>query len=163
MMDINPYAAPQATKGASSGDERLSPPIWNPAAAAAWSLLFGPMFGAFLHMKNWLALGRPAEAATSRRWLVANALLFVLSLGLSFALPPSGSLNAFNFFGGIAFLLAWYFISARDQVRFVASTYGKHYQRRGWGKPLLYAVLIVTTVGIAAGIIGSLLVASRMD
>ena len=35
----------------------VAPPLWNPGAAMAWSLLFSPIFGAFVHMKNWQALG----------------------------------------------------------------------------------------------------------
>lgn len=31
--------------------------LWNPNAAANWSLLFTPLFGAYLHMLNWRSLG----------------------------------------------------------------------------------------------------------
>jgi hypothetical protein len=161
-MEHNPYAAPQASAGSTNGDERLSPPLWNPGAAAAWSLLFGPMFGAFVHMKNWQALRRPDKAASSRRWFIANLLLLIVSLALAFLVPPSGAIGAFNFFGGIGFLLAWYFFSAREQMRFIAMAYDKHYQRRGWGTPLLYAVLAITGLGIVAGMANSLIAAARL-
>jgi hypothetical protein len=47
-------------------DADAAPALWNPNAAANWSLLFSPMFGAWLHMKNWAALGEPERAAARR-------------------------------------------------------------------------------------------------
>ncbi|NHZ64283.1 hypothetical protein [Massilia genomosp. 1] len=153
MID-NPYAPPQATAGTTSGDTRLSPPLWNPSAAVAWCLLFGIMFGSCIHMKNWQMLGQPAKAAASKRWLIGSALLFLVSFTLVFAMPESGPVGTFNFFFGFAVIIAWYFISARDQIRFVASRYGKTYQHRSWGTPLLYGLLVITGAGIVGAIAG---------
>ena len=50
-------------------------PIWNPNAAASWSLPFSPVFGAYLHMLNWRSLGEEAKAATARTWLIAGLTL----------------------------------------------------------------------------------------
>jgi hypothetical protein len=44
------------------------PALWNPNAAAGWSLLFSPAFGAFLHARNADAMGRPTEAKANKVW-----------------------------------------------------------------------------------------------
>ena len=64
-MSTNPYAPPKAVV-ADIAPRQDSPPLWNPNAAANWSLLLSPAFGAFLHMKNWEELGEPAKAAASK-------------------------------------------------------------------------------------------------
>jgi len=37
--------------------------IWNPNAAANWSILFTPAFGSYLQMLNWRTLSEPAKAS----------------------------------------------------------------------------------------------------
>jgi hypothetical protein len=59
---------------ARSADEAAGA-IWNPAAAARWSLLFTPAFGAFIHMRNWQTLEQPERAASARRWFLASLAL----------------------------------------------------------------------------------------
>jgi hypothetical protein len=50
-----------------------SPPaLWNPNAAACWSLVFSPAFGAFLHARNAQSLGRTDEAKANRTWFYAS-------------------------------------------------------------------------------------------
>ena len=41
--------------------------LWNRSAAARWSLVFTPAFGAFVLMRNWHALGEPERAASARK------------------------------------------------------------------------------------------------
>jgi hypothetical protein len=72
----NPYAPPKAAVADIAG-ARIPPRLWNPNAAANWSLLFGPAFGAFLHMKNWQALEEPAKASAAKVWF----LLTIVVLG----------------------------------------------------------------------------------
>ena len=36
--------------------------LWNPDAAACWSMLFTPLFGTILVIRNWEALGEPKRA-----------------------------------------------------------------------------------------------------
>ena len=43
--------------------------LFNPAAAAALSILFTPVFGAQLQALNWTALGEPGLARSSRLWV----------------------------------------------------------------------------------------------
>jgi hypothetical protein len=51
-MTTNLYAPPKA-QVADIVQGEAAPALWNPGAAASWSLLLSPAFGAFLHMKNW--------------------------------------------------------------------------------------------------------------
>ena len=66
-MSIDPYAPPQTDLSAPAAELENNPPLWNPNAAAMWSLLFSPVFGALVHMKNWQAMGEPEKAAASKR------------------------------------------------------------------------------------------------
>jgi hypothetical protein len=43
------------------------PALWNPKAAAYWSLLFSPAFGAFVHARNADAMGRVDEAKANSK------------------------------------------------------------------------------------------------
>lgn len=162
-MTDNPYAPPQATDGTMTGDTRLSPPLWNPNVAAAWSLVFGIMFGSWILMKNWQALGRPDKAAASQRWLIGTTLLFLVSFTLAVTKlnSLSGSFGRYNFIFSIAVLIAWYVISAREQVRFIATMYGKSYQHRSWATPLLYGLLAFVGVGIAGAIAGFIMALAK--
>ena len=140
-MSDNPYASPTAaTLDAPRGD--VTGPIWNPNAAIWWSLLFSPMFGTILHMKNWQALGKPEKAAQSKTWLIVNLLLFVAITAAELVFPALGE-HFFSKFSGLLLLIVWYVGNARDQVQYVEYHLGPHYARRGWGQPLLYALLVV--------------------
>lgn len=46
----------------------VAPALWNPNAAANWSLLFSPMFSALLYANNWIALGELQQAGSVRWW-----------------------------------------------------------------------------------------------
>src|SRR5436190_17925418 len=64
----NPYGPPAAPVAdvISLGEP---PRLWNPNAAASWCLLFSPVFGAYLHMRNWQALGDERHAQVNRNWM----------------------------------------------------------------------------------------------
>jgi hypothetical protein len=145
----NPYAAPEAAV-AEPGRAEDRPLLWNPNAAASWSLLFSPVFGAWLHMRNWRALGDPVRASQQGWWIVAT-VVFTLALGgVSIALPDNKGLDALSRVGGLGILLAWYFSSAKPQARLVKARYGETYARRGWGLPLLFGVLGMLAFFVAA-------------
>jgi hypothetical protein len=138
-LSINPYAPPKAAVADIVSHEE-SAPLWNPNAAANWSLFFSPAFGAYLQMKNWQALGEPDKASTSKAWFVA-VLVILLALPLVAALVPGMSgLLRFSSPVGVALLIAWYVSSGRGQARYVKERFGKNYPRKGWGLPLLGAV-----------------------
>ena len=142
-MSSNPYAPPTATvEDISPRPAEASPPLWNPSAAAKWSLLFSPIFGAALQMKNWQALGEPEKAAQSKQWLLGSIGFFLLLFVLGMVLPESRGVDVGFRGAGIGLLVAWYTLSAKVQVAHVAARFGTAYPRKGWGKPILYAVLI---------------------
>jgi len=106
--------------------------LWNPNAAANWSLLFSPVFGAWLHAKNWAALGDDAKAKQSMYWVYGGIAALLIAIFL-----PDKIGRAV----GIGFLFGWYFSFAKQQVKYVKETLGGAYEKKGWAKPL----------GIAAG------------
>ena len=106
-MSTNPYAPPTAHV-ADVAHRESAPRIWNPNAAANWSLLFSPVFGAILHMKNWDALGEPAKAAGARAWAIAALVLIVALNGVPAMLPDSEALDAASRGIGLILLLAWW-------------------------------------------------------
>jgi protein-S-isoprenylcysteine O-methyltransferase Ste14 len=86
-MSTNLYAPPKAPV-ADVVQAEAAPALWNPGAAASWSLLFSPAFGAFLHMKNWEALGQPDKAAAARKWAVIY-IVTIVGLSVVSAFLPS--------------------------------------------------------------------------
>lgn len=138
-MSTNPYAPPKSPVDQAMPHE-AAPPLWNPSAAARWSLLFTPIFGAWLHAKNWSALGEKEKAAQSKNWAI-GCLLATIGIGV-FAgfLPDSRLIDAASRGANIGLLVAWYFANARPQIEHISRKFGTTYARRGWGKPIAYAV-----------------------
>jgi len=159
-MTINPYAAPSASVADPQASESV-PAIWNPNAAANWSLIFSPAFGAFIHMRNWHALGEFGREATSKRWFVAGLFMLVIYVVLALVLADSKSADAITRALGFAFLLTWYFSAARGQAKYVKNKFGKSYPRKKWGKPLLIGVVVLVGYVLAVGAIGFIFAALR--
>lgn len=125
--------------------ENASPALWNPNAAASWCLLLSPAFGAYLHAENWKALGEPEKAAKSRLWFNASIAMLTFMIMLSIFMPQARAADVFSRVFAFAFLLTWYFSSAKEQVAYIKAKYGDSYLRRPWGRPLL------ATLGIFVG------------
>ena len=136
-MESNRYAPPVANV---EDGPALSPPLWNPNAAANWCLLFSPIFGTWLHMKNWQALGEMDKAKSARLWLEIS-IFIVIGLSLIGSIPQVAWVSRFTWPISIALLIAWYFAAARPQARYVAQRFGASYARKGWGEPILWAIL----------------------
>jgi hypothetical protein len=101
--------------------------LWNPNAAANWSLLFTPILGAWLHAENWKELGQHDRAKKSMIWVyVGFVFLFVVLF-----LPDNVGSGP-----GLIFILAWYFSSAKGQVKYLKEN-NINYEKKAWGKPLL--------------------------
>jgi hypothetical protein len=154
-LERNPYAPPKA-EVADVGSGPAPPALWNPGAAANWSLIFSPLFGAFLHMKNWEALGLPAKASTARVWAIAILIVIAGSSAAAIFMPANQSLGGFSRLAGFLLLIGWYASNGRDQMAYVKSNFGNDYPRRGWGKPLLLALLALIgffafTMGLSMG------------
>lgn len=159
MSEQNPYAPPQAAVADVIGTE-VAPPLWNPTAAGAWSLLFSPIFGASLHMQNWKALGQPEKAAASKRWLFGCIAFFTVLVIVSMILPESGGLDAIARFGGLGLLVAWYYSIGKAQQTYVAGRFGTRYPRRGWLLPIAAAFGVVVAVFAFAFVLTLVLIAA---
>lgn len=134
--------------------------IWNPSAAATWSLLFTPAFGAFIHMLNWHALGQPQQAAAARRWFYASLALLALQIFTGALNARLGSEPMLLHPVGLLFLLAWYFGAARHQARLVKARFGPGYRRKRWDSVLIAAVMAGATYSFAGSLLTMLLVAA---
>lgn len=153
MSQDNPYAAPQAQVADVIAHD-AAPALWNPGAAASWSLLLSPVFGSILHMKNWQALGENAKADASKRWAIANVLFILAVFAAAFIVPESRQADSLSRLGGLAMLILWYFASGKAQMAYVDKRFGKTYPKRGWGKPLMFGVLGIIGFIVVAMIIG---------
>lgn len=134
-----------------STDSAEKPSLWNPNAAANWSLVFSPAFGAFIHARNAKELGRLEEAAANRRWFYGIVAYLALSLFVEFF--PSIS-DAVLRLIGLVLLLTWYFSLGKKQIAFVKTTYGSSYPRKGWKKPLIIAVGVLFGFFLVAFVFG---------
>lgn len=127
-------------------DGEAVPALWNPAAAASWSLVFTPVFGAALHMHNWRVLGDEEKAAQAKGWMLVSIAVFVVTLVASVVLPDSRQFDRIERSVGMGLLFAWYFTAARVQQKYVKEQFGKDYPRKGWGKPIGTALLVLLGV-----------------
>ena len=134
MSDFNPYAPPEAVV------TDAIPPLWNPMAAGVWSILFTPVFGAFLQMQNWKALGRPEKATASKWWMLGSIAFFVTIMTSDLFIPPSKTIDTLSSLSALALLIVWSCTISRSQHKYVAERFGKKYPRRGWTIPLLSAI-----------------------
>lgn len=91
-------------------------------------------FGAFLHHRNWLSLGMPVKARNSLLWFYGVVAFFIL-----FALVPDHwmPLPIVTRRSQFIILILWYFISGREQARYVRQRFPDGYDKKKWGKPLL--------------------------
>jgi hypothetical protein len=155
-MTTNPYAPPAAhVEDIVPNNE--APKLWNPRAAFWWSLLFSPIFGATLQMKNWHALGEPALAKKSKMWVIACVGIYAIFIVIAAVLPDSKFFDIVTRGASLGLLGTWYSLSAKSQMVYMAARFGTTYPRRGWGKPILYTLLgfivfIAIFIGIASAI-----------
>ena len=156
-MDDNRFAPPKANVEGPHADAGTAPPLWNPNAAANWSLVFSPAFGAWLQMENWKSVGETQRAASSKAWLIGCACI-LLGLILVGGLMPRSALAALTNPLAFVMLITWYFASARSQANWVKERFGADYPRRGWTKPLLWGLgfyVVIIVVAMIAGFAGA--------
>jgi len=118
-----------------STTEVAKPKLWNPNAAANWSFLFTPIFGAWLQAKNWRELNQPERALKSMNWVYGTVIFFVVSEVMLNYFPDEMRGN-WETGIGLAFLLAWYFLSGRQQAKYLKEN-NLAYDKKGWAIPLL--------------------------
>lgn len=126
----NIYTAPEANLIDDS--EKLSNPVWNPDAAGLWSLLFTPLFGSILVKKNWETIGDQDEYERSKKWVVLSAVFLIPGLFIPFV--------------SFIFIITWYFMSQKQQTKYLKEKWGKDYLKRSWGKPLLIGFVVAIPI-----------------
>lgn len=155
MTTPNPYAPPTARVSDVHGEAtEASPRLWNPRVAANWSLLFSPVFGAWVQMKNWQALGEPARAQKSKNWVIASVAFFVVMTVLAVLLPDTRAMDGITRVLALVLLVVWYYANGKSQQAYVLGKFGKTYPKKGWGKPLLWAVAGLVGFVVAMGAVG---------
>jgi len=163
MRQDNPYAPPMTAVAdieTATPTRTPAPRLWNPGAATSWSLLFSPLFGAILHMKNWQAMGEHDKAATSKTWALAIGIVLAIGIAVSVALPDSGLADLASRLSGFGMLIAWYYAIGKSQRAAILARYGDDYPRRGWSQPLGWAVAaivalvaLIVLIAVAAGLL----------
>lgn len=112
--------------------------FWNPMAAALWSLLFSPIFGALLLQTNWEHLGRKEENRWT--WLIAIACVAAMAIGIvSLFFETSSQMD--QVISGLSRMIgivgtAGCFSIARRQKALLSERYPNGYPKKSWGKPL---------------------------
>jgi hypothetical protein len=109
------------------------PALWNPNAAACWSLVFSPAFGAYLHARNAEILGRKEEAKANRVWFYGSVIFFGLILISEFipVIPDVVYRGA-----GLGILIGWYATLGTKQIKHVKDALQNQYERKSWSKPI---------------------------
>ena len=120
--------------------------LWNPNAAANWSLLFSPVFGAWLHAKNWSVLGDEGKAKQSMYWVYVGIAFLIFAI----LLPEKISRSM-----GIGYLFGWYFSSAKQQTKHIKEKLNNEYEKKGWAKPIGIAVASLAAFIIVAGVVAT--------
>jgi hypothetical protein len=131
--------------------------LWNPKAAAYWSLLFSPAFGAFLHARNADAMRRVDEAKANRMWFYVS----IAYLGLAFVtifIPIPQGLFTLVFIG---LWFGWYLSLGKKQVTYVKETWRDGYERKSWKEPLLIAFGFLIGTSIVCAVTADLVFGSQ--
>lgn len=160
-MATNPYAPPKA-QVADVAPSEVAPPLWNPSAAFYWSLLFSPIFGAWLHMKNWQALGNAEKARASRNWIIGTIVAMAAFIAVAIMLPENKLLDRIGNVIGLVLVFAWHSALGKEQRTYVKEHFGKNYERRGWLAPILTAVGCFILFVIALVLVGVMMAAAGM-
>ncbi len=125
--------------------------LWNPNAAALWSLLFSPAFGAFLHAGNWSVLGDQRRAKQSMVWFYTSIAIIVAIVVLP--MPEAIGDKAGRLIG-MGLLLAWYFSMGKQQIELVKEMFPNgSYRKRSWLPPLaIGAASVAGLIGLVVGV-----------
>src|SRR6185295_3877185 len=99
----------------------VRPRLWNPNAAANWSLLLTPAFGAYLHAMNWRTLGKPEHARTNMVWVWMTVVILMINFATLF-MPDSKTVDGLLRSAGLGLLVGWYVTQARSQMKYVKET-----------------------------------------
>jgi hypothetical protein len=158
------FTAAAFTSDSKVGEEAMptsTPPdrplaLWNPKAAAYWSLLFTPAFGAFLHAQNADVMGRVKEARANRVWFYISIAYVGLAFVSIFIPIPEGLVGLTS----IGVLFGWYLSLATKQVKYVKAVWRDGYERRQWKEPLFIAFGCLIGISIVFAVAEDLVIGS---
>lgn len=148
MMNIDErYRTPRSTESVPDH----TPALWNPNAAALWSLLLSPIFGAVLHMLNARAMG-DRELEKLNKFFIWGILAVIL-----IGVPASLAAGIENNFIGLVMLMAWYGAAGRKQVAVVKEQFGDNYPRKPWGKAIGLGIAGIVALMLYGALTGMLM------
>ena len=110
--------------------------LWNPRASFWWSLIFSPIFGAWIHAKNWKVLGNETKAKQAMNWgysYIAFLLLFIF-------LPDSDYILRIVYLINIIFLISFYFFMGKSQIKYVIEHHYGTYEKKRFIIPFGIAI-----------------------
>lgn len=115
----------------------LKSPVYSPEAAAVWSIVLTPMFGAVLHLANARVLGDIRLCRIAWSWTVALAIITLAGLYAAFnmAMTASAPFRASLILSFVT--LVWYFLAGQAQSRHLLNAHGARYPRKGMFMPAL--------------------------
>lgn len=150
------HTSPQLEKTESSQPRKKQIELWNPNAAANWSLLFTPIFGSYLQMKNWQALGKPEDANTAKNWIIFT-IIFILFINFAtpFIWDDVEKVTTISRGLGFWYIIIWYFAYAKKQPKYVKEKLNDNYQKKSWIIPLISAVVILFIIVFLDMVLGS--------
>ena len=115
-------------------DKNVTLKIWNPNVAACLSIIFTPIFGAWIHAKNWEVLKKEQE----RRWsMLFVYCLIIVTIFVVYYQIFIGDVKSSPL--SIGTLLTWYFILGKSQLSHIKDN-NINYEKKSWIKPLLCGV-----------------------
>jgi uncharacterized membrane protein YidH (DUF202 family) len=118
--------------------------LWNPTAAALWSLLLSAGLGAWLLARNWERLGHPGKARQARGWFFLVIGFNLANLGLVLAGARfEWEFNAMPGWISLAIFGLWCCLSAYPQIKYADEHIGEGNPRRSWAAPLVIAVVAI--------------------
>jgi hypothetical protein len=117
--------------------------LWNPLAAALWSIILTPIFGTYIHLLNWKALNEPQKESSAKIWFYVSFFVIIISL---FFMGGNAGL------GSLIYLIVWYLVAGLLQKNYLSEKFGSNYIRKSWAKPLLIAFIIPIIFGIVPAI-----------
>jgi len=132
-------------------DELDRPHLWNPNAAANWSLLFTPAFGAYLHASNWRTLGKPERVSASMRWFWITVVYLTIFVPSTLFLPASRAIDTVVRWVGMGLLFGWYFTQGKKQSGYIRDSLDNTYIRKGWVRPVLIGIALMVAYYAAIG------------
>jgi hypothetical protein len=118
--------------------------LWNPDIAAALSLVLSPIFGSIIHALNWRSLGDRRCEITSWIWVVVLLVVTAfMSVFVAYRVSNPALVSSYDGLINITALIIWYFISGRQQSKYIAKELSKKYNRKSWFAPICFSIIVI--------------------